>query len=231
MNNNYLTQQYAAMNDFDPNSTASFKRYLNELIPYYNRELLPFIGNCKDKSILDLGCGVGTILHFLLEKGCENIVGVDNAESQLELCRKHVTTNVIEADATEFSRHTSDTFDVIIMYDLLEHIKKENIFYLIEGVYNHLNDGGILIVRTPNMAHPYGQYMRFNDFTHENGFTEQSLKQVFSQFRFKSVELHNAYIGRKRRFFIKIFNRLMCWIYNLPVSEILTTNIIVVARK
>jgi hypothetical protein len=83
------------------------------------------------------------------------------------------------------------------MNDVLEHIPKDRIVLLMELVRSRLLPGGVLIAKTINAANPIlGAHSRYNDFTHELSWTEESLRQVLRQAGFSTVEVlpSNLYV-------------------------------------
>jgi len=72
-----------------------------------------------------------------------------------------------------------------------------------------LKNDGIIIIQVPNMQSPDPALHRYNDMTHEIGFTEHSLKQLlmlagFSEIKFYPYEL---IIGWNLINIIRIFMR------------------------
>jgi 2-polyprenyl-3-methyl-5-hydroxy-6-metoxy-1,4-benzoquinol methylase len=227
----YFSKHYAAINEIDINDEASLNRWYSSMSSYYNMELLPYVGDLRGKRVLEAGCGIGGLLYYLQQSGVENLLGIDISKEQLSVASKFVTSRLIECDVSEFLASQNESYDYIIMYDLIEHIKKENILPLIGYVYNALAENGTVIIRTPNMGSLVGLHTRYIDFTHEIGFTEESIKQVFFQHPFKEVAVHDAYIGRKRKFIVSLHRRILEKIYNLRLSSIVTSNLICIAKK
>jgi SAM-dependent methyltransferase len=77
-------------------------------------------------------------------------------------------------------REAPDRYDAVIAKDLLEHLPRDAVLPLIRGLHHVLKPGGVFIARLPNMANPFSVFLRYDDFTHRLGFTEDSLRQVFS---------------------------------------------------
>jgi len=88
--------------------------------------------------------------------------------------------------ATFLSLH-KDTFELITMCDVVEHIPKSQILTVMSSVYAALKTGGILIVQVPNMQSITANIFRYDDFTHETGYTERSLIQMLTLSGFNSI--------------------------------------------
>src|SRR5688572_17089115 len=69
------------------------------------------IGIDAGRRVLDLGCGWGPLLDFILRRGGEG-VGVTLSAAQLEACRRH-GLDVHLRDAREVTRETFGPFDAV----------------------------------------------------------------------------------------------------------------------
>lgn len=88
-----------------------------------------FFDNIEENSnILDIGCGLG-ILAEKIAKKANKIVAVDINEKNIAIAKKnHSQDNIIyiNADATKYQ--FEESFDYIILSNVLEHIKDRNNF-------------------------------------------------------------------------------------------------------
>lgn len=152
---------------------------------YYLKGWLP---TDKDACIVDLGCGDGRVLPLLKEKmGYGHVCGVDISSSQVKLARQH-TPNVELGDVIEFLRTTPKYFDLILAFDLIEHLSKNEVLEFIERCYSKLNKGGRIVIQTPNAASPFFGTVRYGDYTHELAFTSNVLSQLLRRAGFSSIE-------------------------------------------
>lgn len=231
MKDHYLTHHYAHINRIDPASEASVRAWLQRSEPGYHRELGPYLKDVKGKRILELGCGLGGTLHYLAERGAASLTGVDHSDEQLDVCRRFVTTNVETADAVEFLERNGEPFDHIIALDLIEHLPKTRTIPFLTAAHQRLAPGGTLILRTPNMGSLFGLRSRYIDFTHETGFTEESLQQVLREAGFTAMAVNNSYIGARRLAAVRTFQWLLGRLYNIPLSTVVTANLLATARR
>jgi len=194
-----------------------------------------------DAVILDFGCGVGDFLYHLKQKGYSNFYGVDISPSQVEYCRKHITDRVETVNGMDFLKDKQDRYDLITAHDVLEHIPKAEIFQFLSAIFQALKNNGILILRVPNMSNPFGLDARYNDLTHENGFTSKSLGQALESAGFKEIQILPARkipIRSIRNFFrmvlVKMLHavlRFCFYIQDYTVPSNLDKNLVVVAKK
>ena len=72
------------------------------------------------KKVLDLGCGTGTMLHYLQrEKSCFPY-GVDVIRLNIHQCRKKMKNgSFFRQDLMKYLKETSDKFDLIILYGVI----------------------------------------------------------------------------------------------------------------
>jgi SAM-dependent methyltransferase len=141
--------------------------------------------------VLEIGFGQGGTLWELFRRGYADLHGWDISTDCVERARKACVPATIElADAVEaLASSACDRFDAIIAKDLLEHLPREQVIPFIVGLRRVLRPGGVFLGRLPNMANPLSVYLRYDDFTHTLGFTENSLHQVFSLGGFERGEV------------------------------------------
>jgi SAM-dependent methyltransferase len=96
------------------------------------------------QKIIEIGCGKGYILSYLVKKG-HNAIGIDNNPAAIEQCNKDL--NIQEADANSLP-FKDDIFDIALSFDVIEHIPETD-FHLKE-VRRVLKTGGHYLLQTPN---------------------------------------------------------------------------------
>lgn len=102
------------------------------------------------KDVLDLGSGEGFGAAILGETAAR-VHGVDLDATTVEHASLNYGTGAItfaEADATALPADLDDTFDVVVAFEVIEHVQDHDA--LIEGVRRVLRPGGVLVVSTPN---------------------------------------------------------------------------------
>ncbi len=151
---------------------------------HYLRGWLPIEKNAR---IADLACGDGKLLHFFVEQGYRQVEGVDTSPDQVALSRQ-VTPNVAHDDVIEFLEAHPAHFDLITGFDIVEHLHKDEVLRFLDAAYAALNPGGRLILQTPNAGVPWGQQLRYGDFTHELGFNVNVLGRLLKLVGFIGIE-------------------------------------------
>lgn len=218
---------------------------VHKILEYNINTIVKIIVNTspdKNVKILDLGCRMGHFLNFLEIESYTNYLGVDISEENIEFCKKN-GFNVDKGDIFDFLKKSPDTYDAIIMNDIIEHLEKIEIVNLLKIIFQKLNNGGRLIIKAPNASNPImASSTRYIDFTHEVLFTEESLSQVLriSGFTHVSIYPQDLYVFyyNPLNYPAKILNfllngtfRLLFHFYGRKTTKIFTKNIIAVAIK
>lgn len=104
--------------------------------------------------LLEVGCGDGYGTEYLAEK-CPNAIltAIDpNAETikfaQNKYTRKSISFEQYNGEKIPYDE---STFDVIISFQVIEHVESDYAF--IEEIHRVLKTGGVFIVTTPNRIH------------------------------------------------------------------------------
>lgn len=161
-------------------------------------QALPFDRN---QVVLEIGIGFGYLTQYLIELGFERVVAVDRCGEFVDHAKSLFGARLEGAfwcDGEDFLARNKARFDVIVLYDVIEHIERDRMKDFLSSLRGALKEGGKAIVRTPNMAVPLASFSRYIDFTHRVGFTEFSLSQAATEAGFGSVRLLKK---RKRRLF------------------------------
>lgn len=105
------------------------------------------------KRILDVGCGEGMLGKRLLEKGAQEVFGIEIEPQVAERAKENlsgvVCGNLEEIDIP-FERAY---FDCIILTDILEHLKDP--LSALKKFKGYLNDSGVIVASIPNVRY-YG---------------------------------------------------------------------------
>ena len=144
-----------------------------------------------DIKIFDLGCGHGGFLYFLGRAGYHNLAGVDISWEQVNLAHRLGILCVEQGDIYQHVLTVDEnTFDIILLMDILEHNSRPMLIALLDEVYRVLRPGGKCILHVPNAEGLYGMRILFSDLTHELAFTSRSIQQLFSAIGFEQIRCH-----------------------------------------
>jgi SAM-dependent methyltransferase len=129
----------------------------------------------RDKDVLDFGCGPGSEVVEIAERGARHVVGIDLRQRWLDLAIEHATSRGV-ADRCTFAREWSDSVDLIVSLDSFEHFADP------AGVLAHMRGllrpgGKVLAAFGPTWYHPLGGHIySVFPFSHLL-FTERALVQ------------------------------------------------------
>ena len=151
--------------------------------------------SAQDISILDIGCGRGDLLGFLINQGYNHCYGndINNEASKINLKHHYV------GDITALK--VNQKFDVIMSMMHIEHVTNPN--EVIDTIHHLLKPEGILIIYTidenafifkiAQILHKLGLKVLvrrlFSDH-HTNHFSRQSLSFLLEKNNFKTISYH-----------------------------------------
>jgi len=159
----------------------------------FEREILPHFSRVeKDSNIYDMGCGSGSLIDLLKEKGYTNLKGLDLSQEQVKVAHQMGVNEVQEGDAIEYLKSFSGKFDVIVGTDIIEHFTKDELVELLKLIKDKLSPGGKAIFRTPNLDSLFSSVFANGDFTHENYLNASSAQQVMLAVGFQSATVHSS---------------------------------------
>lgn len=196
----YLSTSYLHRNDLSEEG-------LQRAALAYRRELEDFLPSDLSARILEIGCGAGAFLDLCHSLGFERVKGIDISEEQISFCRERGHVHVECVDGSSFLEKSGDKFDLVVLLDVVEHLSKAAGMSLLKAVFTHLVPGGRVLVRVPNMSNPLNIQARYGDFTHEVGFSKESLEQLFRISGFQVVFVRGS-VGRHR-------NVLAHWVFDV----------------
>jgi ubiquinone/menaquinone biosynthesis C-methylase UbiE len=105
----------------------------------------------ENKVVLDVACGTGYGVGYMVEKGAAEVVGVDISMAAVDYAQERLSRNnkasFICADAIRLP-FADNAFDIVVSFETIEHIRPYRKF-LIE-CRRVLKENGLLICSTPN---------------------------------------------------------------------------------
>jgi len=114
------------------------------------------------RNVLEIGFGDGGFLAYARSQEW-NITGTESNKKLVEIARQE-GFNAIHSD--EFDELEDQCFDLVVAFDVLEHVKQEDLGRLLSSIHKKLTSGGALIARFPNGDSPFGLALQHGDITH-----------------------------------------------------------------
>ena len=169
--NDYLVPHGTVRDD------TRYPRFIHDCEMYFKeREKLAFV---------DLGCSSGGIVLDALLRGHEavGLEGSDESFKQQRAQWRIIPKNLFTCDITKPFTLKKDgklkEFDVISAWEVLEHIKEEDLPVLLENIKKHLNTGGIFI----------GSIANWDDIDEETGVNWHVNLHPYEWWRDRFVEV------------------------------------------
>ncbi|HEV2046176.1 MAG TPA: class I SAM-dependent methyltransferase [Chthoniobacterales bacterium] len=100
----------------------------------------------REKEILDVGCGTGSILKRLGNP--EKNVGVDLATEAISFCHERGLSNVQQADVSALP-FSGESFDGVICSSVLYHEWVKDVGAAVREMHRVLRPGGLLLLNVP----------------------------------------------------------------------------------
>jgi len=156
--------------------------------PYLKRLIREHFPSDKNAAVLDIGCGNGALIYLAAKYGYANITGVDRSPQQVAEADRLGISGVRLGDFMETLKGLPEaSLDVVVSFDVIEHLTKEELLLLLDEVYRVLRRGGRWIIHAPNGESPFASRIRYGDFTHEQCFTRESLMQLLKSCGFSRI--------------------------------------------
>ncbi len=99
-------------------------------------------------DVLEVGCGEGRGIDRVLPKA-KSYTAIDKIEEVIGRLRsKYPTGKFLSGNIPPLSPFASNTFDVVITFQVIEHIENDDLF--LQEIHRVLKPGGLAIITTPN---------------------------------------------------------------------------------
>lgn len=196
-------------------------------------------GLAHGASILELGCGPGFFLEYMMARGYNKIEGLDISDEQLKIAQS-LGVKTHQGDVFDFLQHKRNHYDAVIALDFVEHFTKGQLLELFDSIYKSLKTGGLLLLQTPNGQGLFPGQNIYGDLTHMTILCESSLTQIlklngFSQFKFfETAPVPKGLGGRLNLFLWNIIRFMIRMVRQIECknnSKIWTENIICICKK
>lgn len=163
-------EQYIKYKNWDG---GKFLKYTKVENAYFQKALS--ISGIKPKSlsdILEIGFGNGNFLGFASQH-YNNVVGIEANPLLVE----KATKNKISAFQS-FNELNKQRFDLIVAFDVVEHLTLDELSNFFSEMAAHLADNGAIILRFPNGDSPFGRINQHGDITHKATIGRGKLKML-----------------------------------------------------
>ena len=187
-------------------------------------------------KMLEIGCGIGTVVFELSRQGYD-VTGTDISQVAIEYGRakyQGVRLEVLPAEELPFA---DGTFDIVLSFDLFEHIARVDRH--VSEVGRILKPSGYYLFQTPNklasvvsetLIHKSFKWRRVHPSLHSPGQLRRRLARHGFETRFLKMDQRNEYTRSK----LHRLGRLTSCLGRINFTRLplaLQLNLYVVARK
>ncbi|NVM43324.1 MAG: class I SAM-dependent methyltransferase [Candidatus Lokiarchaeota archaeon] len=171
------------------------------------------------RRVLDLGCGTGRHLLFLLKKGFE-VYGLDGSPSGIEIAKnwlaeENLSSELVCQKIEHKFPYIDGFFDAVISIQVMHHNLMKDVLFTVNEIIRVLKPGGHMFLTFPLLQ---GFYINKQDMKRvetrtyipltgqEKGlphhfFTVSEIKRVFGAFHLSEIYIdktnHRAILGQK----------------------------------
>jgi ubiquinone/menaquinone biosynthesis C-methylase UbiE len=186
--------------------------------------------------ILEIGCGIGTVVHELVQQGYD-VQGTDISRVAIEYGRNKYGDIRLDVQPAEQLPFEDGSFDVVLSFDLFEHIAR--IERHVAEVQRVLRAGGCYLFQTPNkwsnavfetLAHKSLAWRRAHPSLHTPGQLKRRLAKAGFDVQFVKMDPMNEYMRSK----LKKLGPVAWLVERINFTKLplcLQTNLYVIARK
>lgn len=152
-----IDSSYYDQSDYYKKNAAHLLDFKSRFQRYRVRKLREIYDPKLEETVLDLGCGWGT-LCWSLAKRVRHITGLDFSETSIRLCNErlkeelHANVSFVQGDARKTGM-PSRTYDLIIAADLFEHLYSDDSDKVTREAFRLLKRQGRFSIWTPCRSH------------------------------------------------------------------------------
>jgi SAM-dependent methyltransferase len=190
-----------------------FARPTKAEFAYFSSEIFRLDNNLpKSVKALEIGFGNGVFLGYAQRIGWD-ICGTEINEALVGIALQSGYNAVHTADLLQFS---DNTFDIIVAFDVLEHIPQEYLPKFILEVKRVLQVDGFFIARFPNGDSPLGLVHQNSDVTHVTAIGSGKIRYYADKANF----LIYFICGESQPLFGGSFLHFIHRIFSLPIKKL-----------
>jgi len=107
---------------------------------------------CKGKKVLDIGTGLGFGAGYIAFSGASCVLGIDYDKDAINYASSNNKSSKVQYKCLNALklRNIGEKFDVILAFEIIEHLPLGRVKYFIESLHDILESKGILLITTPN---------------------------------------------------------------------------------
>lgn len=150
------------------------------------------IGPLAGKKVLEVGFGNGGFLSYARAQGAE-ACGTEMIQALVTAAKRKGF--VVGKDRDFFNKKKlAGTFDLVVAFDVLEHMERGELVKFFGSVHALLKPGGAFLARFPNGDSPFGRRYQHGDLTHKTAIGGSLVEHLAALSGFAVMEVRNPRI-------------------------------------
>lgn len=132
---------------------------------YFDAEVARLPAPLPERArVLEIGFGQGCFLRYAQQRGWQ----VSGTEANPGLVAAAAAQGFDVQQAVDLHAHGDNFFDLVVAFDVLEHVPQQSMVDFVRDVKRVLKPGGCFLARFPNGDSPLGMLYQHGDVTHVN---------------------------------------------------------------
>lgn len=160
----------------------------------------------KESVLIDIGCGEGLFLQEA-KNYVNNVYGIEPTKHYATYAKDHLSLD-IQQGVIEEIEFPADTFDIVTMFHVLEHLHSPS--QTLDRIYSWIKQNGYIVIEVPNIESRTARYKGLNWELiypeHKFYFSPNSLKCLLEKkhfeiisMRFRDFDQYRISIGKNLR--------------------------------
>lgn len=164
--------------------SSNFGKLTKSQKAYFYSEIKKIVGpHSEGLKVLEIGFGNGSFLEYGRQE-LWDISGTELNANLVEIAKERGYKDVYHSK--DLSSFQNNSFDLVVAFDVLEHIHHEQLINFLNNIKRVLKSGGYFIARFPNGDSPLGLANQNGDITHQ---TSIGIGKIFHLSRILNLEL------------------------------------------
>jgi hypothetical protein len=156
--------------------SEGFSRFSSDQENYFKAEILPLMPSASTSvRVLDIGFGNGSFLGWAKSLGYA-CTGLEVNERLVHRANNAGIPAV--SDFSDIQASENQLFQVVTAFDVLEHIRREDLINFLRDVRSICSCDAVVILRFPNGDNPFSVFMQNGDVTHQTWIGRGMLRQI-----------------------------------------------------
>ncbi len=144
----------------------------------------------SESRVLEIGFGNGSFAAWVI-RTTQHYVGLEKNEILVERAlRNGIEAHLATIDVTNLAK--DQPFDLIVMFDVLEHMDLHDAILLLQSIAACLSPSGTIVVRIPSGDSPFSGHIMYGDITHKLMLGRFAIFQIAESANLHVISVHDS---------------------------------------